>query len=158
GVATATNGMLYAAGGRNSGGFILGVMEQFDAAANAWTTRAPMPTARWGLGLAGAPNGKVYAIGGWNGATSLATVEEYSPTTNTWTNCGTPAPGNACQLLPTARSYPGAAAAFSGKLYVIGGYVAGPALATVHEYDPAANSWAAQPAMAYARYGLGVAM
>jgi hypothetical protein len=59
--------------------------------------------------------------------------------------------------MPTPREYLGAAAAFNGKLYGFGGYL-GVALATAQEYDPTANTWAGQPAMAGARHGLGVAM
>ena len=102
------------------------------ATANTWTSRAAMPTARDGLGMAAASNGKLYAIGGYNG-NPLPTVEEYDPATNTWT---TRAP------MPTARSDLGVAAAGNGKLYAIGGSNGSSRLATVEEYDPATNTWA----------------
>src|SRR5437016_12348384 len=61
-----------------------------------WTTKAPMPTGRYALGVA-AVNGILYAVGGYNNAV-LATLEAYDPVTNTWT---TKAP------MPTARVYLG---------------------------------------------------
>src|SRR4051812_19981767 len=94
------------------------------ALANTWATRAAMPTARSGMGLAAAADGSLYAIGGINGV-PLTTVEQYDPATNAWTPR---AP------LPTARYLLGAAAAPNGKLYAIGGYNGG-YLATVEEYD-----------------------
>src|SRR6267378_3458584 len=61
----------------------------------SWTTKAPMPTARDGLGVA-AVNGMLYAVGGFNSSgLPVATLEAYDPTTNTWT---------AKAPMPTARS------------------------------------------------------
>jgi hypothetical protein len=52
------------------------------AAPNQWATKAPMPTARGGLGFAAASNGKLYAVGGSDTSSNpLATVEEYDPAT-----------------------------------------------------------------------------
>ena len=42
------------------------------------------PTRRASL-FAGAANGKVYAIGGWNGSSAVNAVEEYDPGTGHWT-------------------------------------------------------------------------
>ncbi len=112
-----------------------------------WAARAPMPTARYGLGVAAAPNGKLYAIGGWNGR-YLSTVEEYDPATNTWATRAS---------LPTACYGLGVAAAPNGKLYAIGGLTPGGMLATVDEYDPAADTWTPRASLPAARYQLGVA-
>ena len=60
----------------------LTTVEEYDPATDTWATKAPMPTPRWNLGVATASNGKIYAIGGFNGSL-LATVEEYDPATNT---------------------------------------------------------------------------
>src|SRR5206468_2107850 len=117
------------------------------ALANTWATRAAMPTARSGMGLAAAADGSLYAIGGINGV-PITTVEQYDPATDTWT---TMAP------MPTARWGLGVTAAPSGKLYAIGGVSVGPTtLATVEEYDPATNNWATRASMPTARWGLGV--
>ena len=53
------------------------------ALSGAWTTKTPMPTARYGLGV-GVLSGGVYAVGGYDGTTFLNTVEAYSPSSNTW--------------------------------------------------------------------------
>jgi len=56
-------------------------VEEYDPAADAWTTKAEMATARQSLAT-GVVNGKIYAIGGsttcfpWS---RTATVEEYTP-------------------------------------------------------------------------------
>src|SRR5437899_10589569 len=54
--------------------------------AGTWTTKAPMPTARWGL-AAGVVNGILYAIGGGgtSGFSDPTVVEAYDLATNTWT-------------------------------------------------------------------------
>jgi hypothetical protein len=112
-----------------------------------------MPTARWGLGLAGATNGKLYAIGGFNGA-DLATVEEYDPATNAWTNCGGTPTTTHCAPMPTARHALAVVAAPNGKLYAIGGQNGATFPAAVEEYDPATNAWATRAALPTPRYGL----
>jgi N-acetylneuraminic acid mutarotase len=109
-----------------------------------WTPRANMPTAREALGVAAAVNGKLYAIGGEGGG---STVEEYDPTTDTWM---------ARASMPTARVGLGVVAASNGKLYAIGGY-SGSNLSTVEEYNPATNTWTARASMPSARQFLGVA-
>jgi N-acetylneuraminic acid mutarotase len=123
GVATASNGKIYAAGGfrkessEDFTGHYFNTLEEYDPATDRWTTKSPMPTARNGLGLAAASNGRVYAVGGYAygpSAVWFATVEEYDPATNTWT---TRAP------MPTARIMLALAAARNGKLYAVGGKV-----------------------------------
>jgi len=111
----------------------------------AWATRASMPTARERLSAAAAPNGKLYAIGGYGGE---AMVEEYDPATDTWT---------ARAPIPTARIGLAVVTASNGKLYAIGGYNDSGILATVEEYDPVADTWATRTPMPTARYDLGVA-
>ena len=55
-----------------------------------------MPTARYGAGAAWATNGKIYVVGGFNGALGgfLNTVEEFDPAGNggagTWRSAGNP--------------------------------------------------------------------
>src|SRR5581483_2365839 len=85
----------------------------------------------------------------------VATVEEYDPGTNMWTNCGTPAPANACTPMPTARDSLGMAA-LSGKLYAVGGND-GSVSNAVEAYDPTTNTWAPKAPMTTARRYLGVA-
>ncbi len=115
---------------------------------NTWTDRAPMPTSRFGLGLAAAQNGKLYAVGGYNNGGAQATVEEYDPDLNTW---------RARVPLPTPRSGLGLAVASNGRLYAVGGNNGSAFLATVEEYDPATNTWTARAPLPTARYALGLA-
>src|SRR5206468_3550529 len=97
----------------------------------SWTTKAPMPTARYGLGVA-TVDGILYAVGGWNGSSHLSTVEAYNPTTDTW---GTKA------SMPTARADVGVAVV-NGILYAVGGGNSSGVLTTVEAYDPATDTWA----------------
>src|SRR5712692_6825588 len=64
------------------------------AATSTWTTAASMPTARYGLAAATSSDGRIYAIGGFDGASYPSVVQVYDPTTSTWTS-GAP--------MPTAR-------------------------------------------------------
>jgi N-acetylneuraminic acid mutarotase len=106
------------------------------AAENSWNTKKPMPTARGGLGVA-VVNGKIYAIGGFNGVTQLAVNEEYNPVTDTWTTKVS---------MPTARSG-FAVAVYQNKIYCIGGTtgdsdnsVSG-FTGVTEVYDPATDTW-----------------
>jgi hypothetical protein len=110
---------------------------------------AAMPTRRSSVGAVTGSDGKIYAIGGFNGGgTSLNQVEIYTPSTNTW---ATGAP------MPTARDEFGIAGGSDGRIYVAGGIGATTTtgeLATLEIYDPAHNSWSAGAPMPSARYEL----
>jgi hypothetical protein len=114
-------------------------------AEDSWETMADMPTAREGSGVA-VVDGKIYAIGGWNGG-FLSTNEMYDPETDTWTTK---------QPMPTARCY-FAIAVYMNKIYVIGGtfgekdivYVGSPGVNEV--YDPLADTWETLEPMPTAR-------
>ena len=90
-------------------------------------------------------NGKIYAIGGWDGNAFISTVEEYDPTTNIWKRKAD---------MPTARGCL-SASALNGKIYAIGGRIPGlMTCSTVEEYDPATNTWAKKADMPTPRYWL----
>jgi len=108
-----------------------------------WVQRTDMPTAR-NPKVAQAANGKIYAVGGYDGSDYLSTVEEYDPSTDSWTTRA---------AMPTPRTGFGLVAA-NGKLYAIGGYN-GDRLATVEEYNPSTNSWTVRASMPTARSNLG---
>jgi hypothetical protein len=116
--AAVVDGKIYVIGGmsyNSSSGFsYYNVNEVYDPDLDTWTTKAPMPTPRYGLTLS-VVDGKIYAIGGTSkyGYTSgLLTInEEYDPITDNWI---TKAP------MPTPR-FEMAAAVVSGKIYVVGG-------------------------------------
>src|SRR3989442_1167143 len=81
-----------------------------------WASKTSMQTRREGLGVAGASNGKVYAVGGYFADTSnhyLTTLEQYDPATNFWSTMAS---------MPTGRVGLGFAAATNGKLYAAGGF------------------------------------
>jgi hypothetical protein len=126
------------------------VVEAYDPATNAWTMKAPMPTARTQVAV-GVVNNILYAVGGHGTSSVLDTVEAYDPSTNTWT---------AKAPMPTARAGM-AAGVLNDKLYVVGGYQDGSVAArldTVEAFDPATNTWATKPAMPTRRQGLAVAV
>lgn len=113
-----------------------------------WTVRSSMPTARHGVGLA-ASGGKVYAVGGYGGAT-LATVEEYDPATDTWRSRAS---------LPAPRYEFGLVTAPNGRIYAIGGcngYSCNEN--SVFEYDPPTDTWATRASMPTARGTFGIAV
>jgi N-acetylneuraminic acid mutarotase len=109
-----------------------------------WQTRADMPTARQFL-AAVEVNGKIYALGGYNG-TPLHTNEEYDPVTNTWQSRAD---------MPTARFYL-AAVAVNGKIYALGG-ANGTNLQTNEEYDPVTNTWRTRADMPTTRFSFAAA-
>jgi len=96
-----------------------------------------MPTPRAGFGIA-AVNGKIYAIGGINSDNvPLRTVEEYNPSTNTWTTRVS---------MPTARSG-FAVSVYESKIYVIGGTVGDGYVGNNEVYDPVTNTWITKTSM-----------
>jgi N-acetylneuraminic acid mutarotase len=113
-----------------------------------------MPTARSALAVTGAPDGRIYALGGWNGGGvfgfTYSTLEIYSPATNSW---ATAAP------MPTARNLH-AVAADAHHLYALGGFAGNndPPLTTLEIYDIAANTWKAGAPMPTARGSLCAVM
>ena len=119
---------------------------------DTWTQKTAMTPARFRLGAATAPNGKIYAIGGTvntNGGTVVARNQEYDPGTDSWT-IKTP--------MTFAREVPGITTAQNGKIYAIGGRNAsGTAIRRNEEYDPIANAWTEKALMPTARANLGLA-
>jgi len=135
GAAEAANGKLYVLGGSNNVDSYLNTVEEYDPVNNNWTTKNSMPTARTELGVVFL-NGKIYAIGGYNG-TALNKVEIYDPATDTWTT-GSP--------MPSKRSNFGICT-FNGKIYVMGGICGTESLDAVEVYDPATDKWTIMKAM-----------
>jgi N-acetylneuraminic acid mutarotase len=89
-----------------------------------------MPTARSDFGLAVA-NGKIYAIGGYNGS-YLNVNEMYDPVTDTWTT-KTP--------MPTPRAY-FAVATYRNKIYAIAGSTGTGSSTLANEvYDTITDTW-----------------
>jgi len=130
------DGLIYVVGGQYAGWSddappVQATVEAYDPATNTWRTRAPMPTARYGVQVA-VMNGLLYAVGGQSGSmVASAAVEAYDPSSNSWT---TRAP------LPHPSVAMGVAAV-GGILYAIGGADASAAGSTVDAYDPVTNAW-----------------
>ncbi len=145
GLATATNGRVYTYGGYN--GNSINSTEMFDPATNAWTSRAPLPTAlRWNSGVP-LTDGRVLSIGGVNTlGTTVTTVYAYNPTTDTW---ATLAP------LSTARHAAAASTGLDGRVYVFGGRGSSAILTTAEVYDPTTNVWTSIAAPPTARQAAG---
>ena len=131
-------------GGVDAGGELLNTTEIFDG--TSWKLGAPIPTPRQMLGAAS--DGKlVYALGGTNGTSDLATVETYDPAADAWTSL---------PELPGRRSDFGVAIA-DGRLVVVGGVSQGQVLKSVVALDLATQSWNGLPDLATARHGMAVA-
>jgi hypothetical protein len=127
-----------------------------------WTTLPSMPTARSGPGSAAAPCPKgldgtcVYSVGGADasGGTFFATLEAYSPKSDTWVTLPS---------MPTARGSLAAAAApcpqgLQGTcLYAVGGFDGSNFVGTLEAYSPKSNIWTTLPSMPTPRLRLGAA-
>ena len=114
------DGKLYVIGGSVGSCFPSGwasnvsITEVYEIAADSWSTRAPMPTARSGLGVVPL-NGKIYSIGGKGWADEVSgifhTNEIFDPESNSWAEA---AP------MPTARRG-FAKAVLDGTIYAVSG-------------------------------------
>lgn len=105
------------------------------AQAGTWATKAPMPTARMGLGTS-VVNGVIYAVGGFNNGTLFGTAEAYDPTTDTWTTKAS---------MPTPRRLV-STSVVNGIIYAVGGDN-GSYLGTVEAYDPTTDTWTTKSPM-----------
>jgi N-acetylneuraminic acid mutarotase len=83
-------------------------------------------------------NGVLYAVGGFETSKPLATVQAYSPGSNSWV---TRAP------LPKARSYLNGAGTINGVLYVAGGSDSIGPTKTLFAYTPSTNTWTSKAPM-----------
>ncbi len=149
------NGKIYVIGGYNEGGYYsditVSTVEEYDPAIDTWTTKAPMPTARWGH-AAGVVNGKIYIISGAKGWGTGAPIdvyeitEVYDPITDTWTTKAS---------IPTPR-YNLSCRVVNEKIYAIGGSSdqAPFSISTVEEYNPATDTWTTKASMPTARFVL----
>ncbi len=119
-------------------------------AENRWLARQPMPTPRGALAAA-ALNGKIFAIGGYDGQRSLGVVEVYYPDTDSW---------QPAAALAVPRDHLAAAEA-DGQVYAIGGRVNlnyRRNLGVVEVYDPSAGRWREVKPMPTPRSGIAAAV
>uniref|UniRef100_A0AAV2K2H8 Ig-like domain-containing protein n=2 Tax=Knipowitschia caucasica TaxID=637954 RepID=A0AAV2K2H8_KNICA len=104
---------------------------KYNGALDKWIKIESLSIARWRHKMA-VHQGKVYAIGGFDGSQRLSSIEAYDPFHNRWT-----------QVTPLAEGVSSfAAASFDRWIYVIGGGPNGK-LATdkVQCWQPGTNSW-----------------
>ena len=132
--AAASGGYVYAAGGfAPSENWYSQDVERYSPATDTWSSVSPMLEIRYGLVLAAGDAGTVYALGGsayGNGCGALASVERYSPGTDSWSHV-------ASMSLP--RYFAAGATGRDGRIYMFGGRTTcSPSdTATAEVYDPA---------------------
>ena len=147
---TGRDGRIYVIGGFANGNVQLSNVEAYDPATDTWTNLAPLPAPRAGkLSAVTAPDGRIYAIGGINGVTTVTTVdyalggtvgsvgfpgtqeltavEAYDPSPDTWSPV---AP------LATPRGALAAAVGRAGTIFAIGGFDGTSALNSVEVFTP----------------------
>jgi N-acetylneuraminic acid mutarotase len=145
---------LYVVGGYTRSGLSawkpVASLYRYDPQEDRWSEGTPMPTPRGALALA-VVNGRILAIGGYNGDINVPTVEEYDPQTDRWT---------ARAPLPVPRDH--LAAANDGRfVYAIGGRLNGSYsqnVALVHQYDPDSDHWTQRADLPTARSGITAAV
>ena len=96
-----------------------------------WQTKSPMPTGRFGLGVA-VYDGEIYAIAGETEKGVTAVVERYNPETDEWVTL---------KKKPTAVKDV-SAAVIGGKIFIPGGILAdGDISDNLEIYNPTDDSW-----------------
>ena len=144
GAAAGADGRIYAIGGEDrSGSDPLDTVEAYTPGTpGSWATMASMPTPRYAHAVVAGKDGRIYALGGIDLTGIVATLEVYTPGTDSWATKAS---------MPTARCYLGAAAGPDGRIYALGGADNSNLLATVEVYTPGSDSWATATSMPTAR-------
>jgi subtilisin family serine protease len=142
------NGVLYLPGGRNASGTPTRTLYAYNASANSWSTKAPLPVPS-GCGGTGVIGGQLYVVTGCTSASGFTgLLHRYNPSTNTWT----------ARAAPSPSGYP-AVAVVGGKLYAAGGRNAsGQPISTVQVYTPGTNTWSplAMPGRRFGAAAFGI--
>ena len=107
---TGLDGKIYVLGGL-SDGVIQWTAEVFDPAVGRWSAISHMPLARYGLAAATGPDGRIYAIGGFD-PFSTRDVDAYDPSTGQWSQLGEGFPDT---------GWLAAATGTDGRIYAFGG-------------------------------------
>ena len=131
----ALEGKLYVVGGSGDGGVgvreALNTAEVYDPQTDGWLPLTNMSTARSEFGLA-TVGGKIYATGGFDGASAAESVEAYDPQLGSW----------ALVASMSVKRKSHASVVLDGKIYIIGGVGPdGGLLHTMDVYNPRADSW-----------------
>lgn len=161
GTTVGKNGKIYVIGGITSDGpgrtnYLTNRVEEYDPLTDSWADRASMPTPRYGVAVATATNGKIYAIGGANQSGIVSTVEEYDPETDTWASRTS---------MRTFRYELAAIATGDGNIYAFGGiapqgpgYPSDNSPMTVEMYNPSSDTWINKANIAVQSGGLGATL
>jgi len=130
------DGKIYASG---SGGTV----ERYSILTNTWESISPMSSVRYTVAFT-VLNQKLYAIGGVLNGVSLASVEIFDPTSETWSvGVELPAGVNRCEAITV-----------NGKVYVVGGWDPNSQNTNkVYCFDPSTNIWSSKQDMPTARHG-----
>jgi len=104
---------------------------------SSWSSKTTMSSVRSDADVV-AVNGKIYAIGGNNGSSYVSSVEEYDPTTDTWTTRAS---------MPTLRQGYAKAVVIDNKVYVLGGTDGASGIKNNEMYDPTTNTWTTKASM-----------
>jgi N-acetylneuraminic acid mutarotase len=143
--AAVVNNILYVFGGDNGVTAPTNAVWAYSPTTKAWTSMAPMLTARNGT-LAVVEKNIVYVMGGnlGNGANFVATVESYNPATNTWTE-ETPMDG--------AKDYPAGGLIGTTIVSADGAVASGQITGDTEGYNATTNAWSDLTADPTARTG-----
>ncbi|XP_028820681.1 kelch-like protein 31 [Denticeps clupeoides] len=134
------DGFLYVAGGedqndaRNQAKHAVNTLSRYDPRFNTWLHLSSMRQKRTHFSLV-ATSGRLYAIGGRNTEGLLATIESYTPSSNSW------------QLrspMDVPRCCHSGAVLPSGDILVTGGYISCAYSRSVARYSVEADAWAEQ--------------
>jgi Kelch motif len=116
--------------------------------AGSWAFGPNLGQARFALAAANAPDGKVYVVGGHDGANTSGVLELLVPGAVAW---------QSLPSMPTHRHGLAAAVGADGKLYAFGGYVPGAPSTVAEGYDPQTTIWTASAPMPRPRAWHGAA-
>ena len=137
--------LIYAVGGVTSAGEALNTVEKYAANNRKWEVVSSMQTCRSRVGVA-VLEGKLYAIGGFDGVNRLESAEVYDPEKNSWTNIS---------MMHERRSALGCVA-YDGQIFVCGGYNGLASLNSCEVYSPEKDIWQKIKSMNKARSAAAV--
>jgi len=150
---TGKDGRIYVVGGSNGSdtntSAPLTTLEIYDAASDAWSSGKGLTTARDSVAATTGNDGRIYAIGGFDGSRTLSSVEAYDVSNNTWASVA---------AMSMARTDLAAVTAPDGRIYAIGGQDGSTVYSSVEIYDPSTESWTPGPSMSSKRYSFAAAI
>jgi len=109
---------------------MLDTVRKFDIELSSWTNAASLVTKRSKMSVV-ACNGHVYAMGGFDGTSTLNSVECYSPTNNRWKFVAPMITHRRCTCAVSSDKF----------VYIIGGHDGAQILNTIERYDAETDMW-----------------